>query len=116
MTLPEYPTIDESSAEACSMTNISESKTAETEKQREDGCAVASSDLLAGDIVQLHPEKCRNPMFAACLMVVTELKSWGAQGYVQGLGENGKQVGQAYYRATWEEMERTGGKAPWVAN
>ena len=55
-------------------------------------------------------------MFAACLMVVTEPKSWGAQGYVQGLGENGKQVGQAYYRATWEEMEATGGKAPWVAS
>lgn len=91
------------------MNNQDQSKT-------DGGGAVASSDLLAGDIVQLHPEKCRNQMFAACLMVVTEPKSWGAQGYVQGLGENGKQVGQAYYRATWEEMERTGGKAPWVAS
>jgi len=78
--------------------------------------AVASKDLLAGDIVQLNPVKCRNPMFAACMMVVTEPKAWGAQGYVQGLGEKGKQVGQAYYRATWEEIELTGGKAPWVAS
>ena len=89
-----------------------------SEENKQDATMPAGSmRLLAGDIVQLHPEKCRNPMFAACLMVVTEPRSWGAQGYVQGLGDNGKrEVGQAYYRATWEEMEATGGKAPWVAS
>jgi hypothetical protein len=78
--------------------------------------AVLSDDLLAvGEIVQLNPETCRNPMFAGCMMTVTEPKSWGAQGYVQGLGANGKQVGQAYYRAQWSEIERTGGTAPFIA-
>jgi hypothetical protein len=73
--------------------------------------------LEVGDIMQLSPELnvCKNPMFAGCMFVVTEPKEWGAQGYVQGLGENGKQIGQAYYRATWEEMEGTGGIAVWVA-
>lgn len=70
--------------------------------------------LSEGDIVQLSPE-CRNPMFAGGLMTVTEVKPWGAQGYVQALGQDGKPGGQAYYRAQTDEMERTGGKAVWIA-
>lgn len=69
--------------------------------------------LKEGDLVQLNPETVKNPMFAACIMVVTEPKTWGAQGYVQSLGENGQAGGQAYYRATWEEMELVG-KAEWI--
>lgn len=71
--------------------------------------------LEAGQIVQLNPETVRNKMFTACLMVVTEPKSFGAQGYVQDLGMDEKPGGQAYYRATWEEMELVG-KAEWVAH
>jgi len=67
--------------------------------------------LVENEIVQLMPDTCRNPMFGGCLMVVTEPKSWGAQGYVQALGSDGKIGGQAYYRATWVEMERTRGVA-----
>ena len=70
--------------------------------------------LRAGEIVQLNPETCGNPMFAGCFMTVTEPKSWGAQGYVQALGEDGKPGGQAYYRAKWEEINLTGGFAPYV--
>ena len=71
-------------------------------------------ELKGGQLVQLNPETVRNKMFAACIMVVTEPKSFGAQGYVQGLGENGEPGGQAYYRATWEEMEIVG-VAEWVS-
>jgi hypothetical protein len=70
-------------------------------------------ELSPGDVVQLHPTECRNPMFAGCMMVVTEPKSFGAQGYVQALGEDGKPGGQAYYRAKWDEMEFCG-LAQWV--
>jgi hypothetical protein len=70
--------------------------------------------IEVGDIVQLNPETTRNRMFAGCMMVVTEKKDFGAQGYVQGLGENGEPAGQAYYRARWEEMEQTGGRAAWM--
>lgn len=66
------------------------------------------------DIVQLSPEGAGNRAFAGCLMVVTEVYSWGAQGYVQALGGTCATPGrQAYYRARWEEMEPTGGIAPW---
>lgn len=70
--------------------------------------------LEVGDVVQLSPEV-GNKAFACCFMVISEPKPWGAQGYVQGLGTREAQVGQAYYRAKWEEMEPTGGKAVWVA-
>ncbi|MGL4650237.1 MAG: hypothetical protein ACRC1H_12590 [Caldilineaceae bacterium] len=69
--------------------------------------------LAVGELVQLNPETCRNRMLAGCIMTVTELKTWGAQGYVQMTGENEKQGGQAYYRARWEEIEKTGGHAPY---
>lgn len=70
--------------------------------------------LYVGEIVQLNPETCRNRMFAGCMMTVTEPKQWGAQGYVQGLGQNEEPAGQAYYRAKWEEMERTGGMTAFI--
>jgi hypothetical protein len=70
--------------------------------------------LRDGTLVQLNPFTTRNPMFAGCIMVVTEPRSWGAQGYVQALGENGKPGGQAYYRAHWNEMKIVG-YAEWIA-
>lgn len=70
--------------------------------------------LQKGDLVQLIPVCVGNPMFGACIMVITEPKPWGAQGYVQMTGKNGKIGGQAYYRAKWEEMETTGGQVAWV--
>lgn len=71
-------------------------------------------DVKVGSIVQLHPYELGNPMFGACFMVVTELKSWGVQGFVQALGSNGEPGGQAYYRAKWEEFEPTGGTVVWA--
>jgi hypothetical protein len=64
-------------------------------------------------LVQLNPELVTNKMFAGCILVVTEIKKWGVQGYVQSLGQNGYPGRQAYYRATWEEIEPVG-YAEWV--
>lgn len=64
--------------------------------------------LTPGDIVQINPNVER---FGGSLMVVTELKSWGVQGYVQVPGS-----GQAYYRCKFEDMERTWGRAVWLAD
>ena len=71
--------------------------------------------LEEGDVVQLNPETVRNKAFAGCMMVVSEPKEFGAQGYVQALGETREASGgQAYYRAQWDEMEYVG-KAAWIA-
>jgi len=64
--------------------------------------------MKIGDIVQVNPEK---ETFGACLVVVTEVKTWGIQGYVQNAGVNG----QAYIRLKTEDFEHTGGKAVWIA-
>lgn len=70
--------------------------------------------LRPNDVVQLSPEA-RNPMFAFCMLVVTEVREWGVQGYVQALGTNGQPGGLAYYRAGWDEIEPVG-TAEWVAD
>ena len=72
-------------------------------------------ELRIGEIVQLNPETVGNKSFAACLMVITELKEFGAQGYVQSLGTRKGPGGAAYYRANWDEMEQTHGSAEWIA-
>ncbi len=64
--------------------------------------------LQVGMVVQLNPETVKNKMFAGCFMIVTELKSFGAQGFIQVTGEKGEPGGQAYYRASWDEMEFIG--------
>lgn len=70
--------------------------------------------LKENTVVQLNPETVRNKAFAGCFMVVTEPKAFGAQGFVQALGENRDTMGgQAYYRAHWDEMEVVG-QAVWV--
>jgi len=68
----------------------------------------ASKKLKKEDVVQLNPEVVGNKIFGECFMIVTEPKSWGAQGYVQIPGR-----GQAYYRAKWEEMEIVG-RSVWM--
>jgi hypothetical protein len=60
-----------------------------------------------GDIVQVNPEK---EMFGACMVVVTEVKPWGVQGYVQSAGVPGQQ----FIRLKTEDFEQTGGTAVWI--
>ena len=63
------------------------------------------AEIKIGELVQLNPELTKNQIFAGCIMVVTDPKSWGAQGYIQSFGENGKHGSRVFYRASWEEME-----------
>lgn len=73
-----------------------------------------SDGLEKNHVVQLSPDT-KNPAFACCFMVVDELKSWGAQGYVHALGTRDGPGSLAYYRANWAEMEYVG-PAKWVLN
>lgn len=63
--------------------------------------------LQIGDIVQIAPSV---EVFGACMLVVTEVKSWGVQGYVQSAGVDGQQ----YVHVNHADFEATGGKAVWV--
>ncbi len=68
--------------------------------------------VQVNDVVQIDPEV--DGMFGGCLMIVTEVKLWGVQGYVQipGQGEAG---GQAYYRCKFGDFEFIG-HACWIAD
>jgi len=61
-----------------------------------------------GHIYQINPE--HDEMFGGCLMIVTEVMKWGAQGYFHIPGKDG---GFAYYRCKFENMELVG-RAAWL--
>ncbi len=65
--------------------------------------------LKINDVVQIDPA--HDPeMFGGCLMVVTEVKTWGLQGYVQ---IPGKKLAQAFYRVADGKYAWVG-RAVWV--
>jgi len=64
--------------------------------------------MKEGEIVQVSPTV---ETFGGCMVVVTEVKDWGIQGYVQSAGVPGQQ----YIRLKTSDFEATGGKAVWVA-
>ena len=66
-----------------------------------------NKQIQINSIVQVNPEF---EIFGGCMVVVTELKEWGIQGYVQSAGVPGQQ----YIRLKWKDIENTGGKAVWV--
>lgn len=65
-------------------------------------------DLKVGDVVQIDPS--HDPVFGGCFMIVTEPKSWGAQGYINVPGERG---GYAYYRCKHANMQIIG-RCEWM--
>lgn len=67
--------------------------------------------VTVGNVVQLDPGQHLGEgkgFFGGCFMVVTEVKAWGAQGYIAMPGNRGEPPGLAYYRAKWAEMELIG--------
>lgn len=69
------------------------------------------TELQYGDVVQLKPEH----QFAGMLVVVTEPKSWGCQGYLmsQFNFEATRFKGVAYVRPKFEDFEFVG-KLQWI--
>lgn len=66
--------------------------------------------LTPGDVLQLTPHQ-PDKRFAACLMVVTERREWGALGYVVGPDSG---VSAVYpIRAPWPLIEYVG-RAAWT--
>lgn len=66
-------------------------------------------DWKVGDLVQIDPA--HDPCFAACVLIVTEVKGFGVQGCVRVPGADGPT--EAYYRLPWHAGEKVG-TAEWV--
>lgn len=70
-------------------------------------------DVLAvGDVVQIDPTV-EDSFFAGAFMLVTEVKGWGAKGFVCIPQDRVKGPGRAYFRCKYEHMSRVG-RAHWV--
>jgi hypothetical protein len=69
-----------------------------------------SSDIQVGDVVQLAPG---DHAFSYCFVTVTEVKTWGIQGFVAIPTGRGEMPGQAYTRVKWADMTKVG-KADWI--
>lgn len=75
---------------------------------------MSSKDISIGDVVQLDPEKTSNIAFSECLMIVTEVKSFGVTGYVPDIGRGiDERSGSAPYRAL-NGTYKLVGKASWT--
>jgi len=61
--------------------------------------------LQSGDVVQISPAV---TMFAGCFMVVTEPKSFGAVGYITGVGNREDMPSVYPFRASFAEFELIG--------
>lgn len=69
-------------------------------------------ELVEGDVLQLKPD---HPKFGGMLVVCTEPKSWGCQGYLMSAldFEAVKFHGRAFVRSKFEDMEYVG-RLHWV--
>lgn len=63
-----------------------------------------------GHIVQVRPDA--DPEFGGCLVVVSEVKSWGIVGYVSLPGSSGGV--EVYVRVPYANLVATQGQAPYV--
>lgn len=62
-------------------------------------------ELKEGDIIQITDET--NKWFP-CLLIVSEVKSWGVQAYITIPKNDGTPLGNAYYRIENGKFEKVG--------
>jgi hypothetical protein len=67
--------------------------------------------IQVGSVVQIDPD--HDPAFGACLLIVTEVKAWGVQGYVRIPSKSATGSGDAYYRVAFDKVAYVG-EAAWV--
>jgi hypothetical protein len=68
--------------------------------------------IAVGDVVQIDPAML-TCSFAGCFMAVTEVRSWGAIGWIAIPGPRGQMPARAYFRCEWQWVKRIG-PAAWV--
>ena len=63
-----------------------------------------------GTVLQLSPESEEvRPCFKGCFLVVTEVKTWGIQGYIPAVGATFDEPGGlVFLRPKWEDLEFVG--------
>jgi hypothetical protein len=67
-------------------------------------------ELEIGDVVQIDPGVA---IFGGTFMLVTSVRSWGAQGFIAMPARSGAPLARAYVRCRWESIEYVG-PATWI--
>lgn len=67
--------------------------------------------LQVGDVVQIDPET-PDCFFRGCFMLVTEVRSWGAIGFIAIPASRSELPAQAWFRCETARLKRIG-PAPW---
>lgn len=72
-------------------------------------------ELKIGDVLQINPEN--NEVWGGFLVVVTEPRKWGCQGYLMSHDAFNavriKKTGKAFVRVKFEDVEFVG-SLPWI--
>lgn len=63
--------------------------------------------IAVGSVVQLN-ERASDECYIGCLLIVTEVRSWGVQGFIPVPHERGKPAGHVFLRPKWEALEWVG--------
>lgn len=77
----------------------------------------SKKEVKPGDIVQIDPQSQlgdKDGFFAACYVIVEEVKGFGIQGYVLVPSKRGQNPDRVYGRFNWEDFEFVG-HSEWVA-
>lgn len=71
--------------------------------------APSSSDprIVVGSVVQLN-EHASDDCYVGCLLIVTELKEWGVQGFIPTPKQLDAPAAQIYLRPKWDAIEWIG--------
>lgn len=60
-----------------------------------------------GDVLQIN-EHASDPCYVGCLLIVSEIKSWGVQGFIPVPSRTGVPAANVWLRPKWEALERIG--------
>lgn len=75
-------------------------------------------DVKINQVVQINPNSHNFNCFSGCFLVVTEIKNFGVQGYIQLVGTGDEVGGAAYLRVGWDDIKALNEDqtAPYVLN
>lgn len=68
---------------------------------------VGDQRIAVGSVVQLN-EMASDECYIGCLLIVTEIKPWGVQGFIPVPNERGKTAGHVFLRPKWQALEWVG--------
>lgn len=68
---------------------------------------VPDDRVIPGSVVQLN-ERASAPCYVGCFLLVSEVRSWGVQGFIATPHERGEPASNIWLRPAWDAIEYIG--------